>query len=278
MASYGRGSLEFNASYQSGETSGADDGSKLAQIIGGNIQKISQNVTQLERLVKQIGTSQDSEELRDKLHQTTHYTNQIAKETNKEMQRLAHIPTPTTPSAQRQLKMQRERLTEEFSNALKNFQTVQRTSAERERASLSRARASSGSTYSPYTDDTPATEFSQQGFSQTAQVLEMENDVDLTLIKERESAIKQLESDIMDVNQIFKDLGMLVHEQGEVLDSIEANVESTDMHVTDGTKQLEQAINYQSKARRKKCCLIVVLLVILGIVAIIIAVTVSNNN
>ena len=26
-----------------------------------------------------------------------------------------------------------------------------------------------------------------------------------------------LQSDIMDVNQIFKDLGMLVHEQGEVI-------------------------------------------------------------
>ena len=45
------------------------------------------------------------------------------------------------------MKMQRERLTEEFSNALKSFQTIQRTAAEKERASLSRARASSQSGY-----------------------------------------------------------------------------------------------------------------------------------
>ena len=43
--------------------------------------------------------------------------------------------------------MQKERLTEQFSNVLKSFQTTQRTAAEKERASLSRARASSGSGY-----------------------------------------------------------------------------------------------------------------------------------
>ena len=45
------------------------------------------------------------------------------------------------------MKMMRERLTEEFSNALNIFQTIQRTAAEKEGASLSRARAASGSGY-----------------------------------------------------------------------------------------------------------------------------------
>ena len=33
-------------------------------------------------------------------HQTTHYTNQLAKETNKDMQKLAHLPLPSGPSMQ----------------------------------------------------------------------------------------------------------------------------------------------------------------------------------
>ena len=41
-------------------------------------------------------------------------------------------------------RMQRDRLTDEFSTALKNFQTIQRTAAEKERASVARARAQSG--------------------------------------------------------------------------------------------------------------------------------------
>ncbi len=50
-------------------------------------------------------------------------------------------------------------------------------------------------------------------------------DTDLALLQEREERIRQLESDILDVNEIFRDLGQLVHEQGETIDTIEANVE-----------------------------------------------------
>lgn len=278
MASYGRGSLDSPvSSYQSG-AQGGDEATRLANAVGNNIQKIASNVTRLERLVQQIGTQSDSESIRDQVHEITHSTNGLAKDTNRDMQAFAHLK-PTGSNAT-QLKMQKERLAELFSNALKDFQTVQRTAASKEKASISRARAASqgGTGFSPYQDEQGAAQFTQEGFSATKQVLAMENDVDLKLIQERESAIKQLESDIMDVNQIFKDLGMLVHEQGEVLDSIEANIDSTHMKVEDGTKQLASARNYQSKARRKKCCLISVLLIILAIIIIIVVVTVSQKS
>jgi len=37
----------------------------------------------------------------------------------------------------------------------------------------------------------------------------------------------------------------MVHEQGEMIDSIEANVESATMRVEEGTNQLRTASNYQ---------------------------------
>ena len=49
----------------------------------------------------------------------------------------------------------------------------------------------------------------------------------------------------MDVNQIFKDLATMVHEQGEVIDSIEAHVESSHMNVGQGVQQLAKASDYQ---------------------------------
>ena len=57
------------------------------------------------------------------------------------------------------------------------------------------------------------------------------------------------QSDILDVNTIFKDLATLVHEQGEVIDSIEANVESTHVRVQEGTEQLRQAETYKVKKK-----------------------------
>ena len=43
----------------------------------------------------------------------------------------------------------------------------------------------------------------------------------------------------------MQDLATLVHDQGEVIDSIEANVESTHVRVQEGTEQLRQAENYK---------------------------------
>ena len=53
------------------------------------------------------------------------------------------------------------------------------------------------------------------------------------------------QSDILDVNTIFKDLASLVHDQGETIDSIEANVESTHVRVQEGAEQLRQAETYK---------------------------------
>ncbi|XP_052256953.1 syntaxin-12-like isoform X1 [Dreissena polymorpha] len=281
MASYGRGNT---ALYQGGSASGSKDPTALAAEIGRNIGEISRNVIQLEKLVKQIGTPQDSEQVRDRVHKITHDTNKLAQDINKDMKTLANLPVPE--NQQRQMKLQKERLTEEFSDTLNKFQTVQRSAAVKEKESISRARAASSGfktkdvpliDFSSEFRDEPKEQFSQQGYSQTAQIMKMENDVDLESLRERESAIKQLESDIMDVNQIFKDLGMLVHQQGEQLDSIEANVENAVVHVEKGGEELKQAVTYQSKARRKKCCLIIVILVVLAVVAIIIAVAVPKK-
>lgn len=275
MTSYGRGEFDGFSSYQAAGGRGNDGGSefsRLSNTIGSNIQKITQNVSQIQRLVSQIGTAQDSNEIRDRVHQLTHYTHQLAKETNTDLKAFSRLHV--APSEQSKWKMQKDRYTEEFSNALTNFQTTQRTAAEKEKASVARARAHS-STRSPYEDDTND-DFATPGFSQTKQVLQMEEDVDLEMIQERENAIKQLERDITDVNQIFKDLGMLVHEQGDMLDSIEANVETAQIQVHEGNKQLASAATYQSKARRKKCICLVIVLVVIAVVAIILIVTLKK--
>lgn len=62
---------------------------------------------------------------------------------------------------------------------------------------------------------------------------------DLEFIKEREMVIWQLEVDILDVNQIFKDLVMMIYDQGDLIDSIEVNVESLEVYVERVIEQLQ---------------------------------------
>ncbi|XP_016119959.1 syntaxin-12-like [Sinocyclocheilus grahami] len=119
------------------------DFSSLIQTCSSNIQKITQNTAQIKSMVNQLGTKQDSSDLRERLQQVQHYTNQLAKETNKHLKDLGSLSLPASLSEQRQQKIQKDRLMNDFSAALNNFQAVQRRAAEKEKESVARARAGS---------------------------------------------------------------------------------------------------------------------------------------
>lgn len=44
-----------------------------------------------------------------------------------------------------------------------------------------------------------------------------QNDDQLQQVLERQKGFQQLESDIVDLNSMFKDLALIVHEQGEMI-------------------------------------------------------------
>jgi septal ring factor EnvC (AmiA/AmiB activator) len=92
----------------------------------------------------------------------------------------------------------------------------------------------------PYTDDYHSVGNKPQQQQQQMDLL-MENDVNLAQLREREDALKRLENDIVDVNMIFKDLAVMVHDQGSIIDSIESNVEQTQARVQSGNVNLESA-------------------------------------
>ena len=77
------------------------------------------------------------------------------------------------------------------------------------------------------------------------QQVSMEKEINLVQLQEREAALRKLENDIVDVNTIFKDLAVMVHDQGEVIDSIESNVESVQISVHHANQDLKKAVDYQ---------------------------------
>ncbi|KAG7280006.1 hypothetical protein CRUP_034128 [Coryphaenoides rupestris] len=245
----------------------------LIQTCSANIQKIRQNTAQIKAMVAQLGTRQDNSELQDRLQQIQHYTNQLAKETNKHLKDLGSILLPTSPSEQRQQKLQRDRLMNDFSAALNNFQALQRHAADKEKESVARARAGSRLSAEESAGEEQLVSLdNQDDWAQTTMQTEEAaiTEEDLELIKERETNIRQLESDILDVNQIFKDLAVMIHDQGDMIDSIEANVESAECHVEKGAEQLQRAAYYQQKSRKKMCILALVMSLVLVILGVII--------
>ncbi|XP_030074418.1 syntaxin-12 [Microcaecilia unicolor] len=254
------------------------DFNSIVQICSGNVQRITHNTSQIKSLLSQLGTKQDTSKLQENLQQIQHSTNQIAKETNQCLKELGTLPLPLSLSEQRQQKLQKERLMNDFSAALNSFQTVQRKVSEKEKETVARARAGSRLSGEERHKDEQLVSFDSN--EEWNQMQSHEEDViteqDLELIKERESAIQQLEADILDVNQIFKDLAVMIHDQGEMIDSIEANVESAEVHVEHASDQLQRAAYYQKKSRKKICILILVLVVVAVILGLIIWLSASK--
>ncbi|KAM5129560.1 syntaxin-7 [Mantella aurantiaca] len=245
------------------------DPMQLAQIISTNIQKITQSTSEIQRIVNQLGTVQDTAELRHQLQQKIQFVNKLAKDTDVCLKDFTSLPAD---SDQRQRKLQKDRLLNEFSSALTNFQKIQRQAAEKEKDFVARVRAGSRVSGGGADDglrDGALVNWNNEGQSQIMQEDDITED-DMRLIEERESAILQLEEDIRGINEIFKDLGMMVHEQGEMIDSIEANVESADVHVQQANQQLARAAEYQRKSRKKICILIIVLVIVSVVIGLIV--------
>lgn len=259
----------YNNSYQNGTSARETEFQRLAQNVGTNIQKILQNVSSMQRMITQIGTPQDTQQLQNQLHQIQHYTGQLAKDTSKQLKELNGYP-PEQALDPRQWKLQRERLQADFTKALDNFQRAQRAAAQKEKDVIKKYKNQGV----PPGEEGGSNLIDIEGQSRTQMVMEEEQN--LEYLHERERSIAQLEADIGDVNQIFKDLAAMVHDQGEIVDSIEANVESASIRVNEGSEELRMAERYQSKARRKKLCLALAGLIVFIVLIIIIA-SASNN-
>ncbi|KAJ8668529.1 hypothetical protein QAD02_010192 [Eretmocerus hayati] len=262
------------SSYHNSGSSREQDFSRLAQSIGTSILKISQNVSSMQKMVNQLGSSADSQELRNQLHQIQHYTQQLAKDTNgclKELSDLANVAGSNSPGEQRQQKMQKERLYDEFTAALNSFQSVQRLAASKEKDMIKKAKANVGIGMFGERKQETLIELQDNRSQKQLQQQQQQDEMNIRMLEEQEANIRQLESDINNVNKIFKDLGVLVHQQGEVIDSIEASVERTEVFVSEGTTQLRQASTYKNQLRKKKCILMIIGASILAILILYMA-------
>jgi len=86
---------------------------------------------------------------------------------------------------------------------------------------------------------------------------------------EREKEILNIARSINDLAAIFRELNVLVIEQGTILDRIDYNVEQTLVKVKEGVVQLKQADEYSKKARTLKCIVALILIIVI-LVAILI--------
>lgn len=160
------------------------------------------------------------------------------------------------------MKIQRDRLVDEFTASLTAFQAVQKKTIDLEKNAVRQAKANVPIPKPPSNRSTNNSGFSDSPFENNfienrgqTQAQMQQEEIDLQALEEQERTIRELEENIVGVNEIYKKLGALVYEQGQTIDSIEASVENASVFVTDGTEQLRRASHYSVSCIMKNCYL-----------------------
>lgn len=252
---------------------------RLSQLVKKNITTITQNVAKLQKMSNYIGTQRDVPEMHHQMTDILESTRVLIRDTNGNIKQLGNLDGGT-PQESRKRRMEQEKLSQDFQAVLRSFQSCQRVTINKERESVRTQRAHSigrggGGGHDGYDEDASLIDENRR---QEAHMMDAQVDDQSAFIEEREEGIKQLESTMLEVNDIFKDLGNIVTEQGEMLDNIEYNMTATSTHVENGTEQLGKASRYQKKARKKMMCLLVIVVVVAAVLTIILVTTLHKSS
>ncbi|XP_019162682.1 PREDICTED: syntaxin-132-like [Ipomoea nil] len=90
----------------------------------------------------------------------------------------------------------------------------------------------------------------------------------LAEIQERHDAVRELESKLLDLQQVFLDMAVLVDVQGDMLNDIESQVSAAVDHVQSGNTALQRAKTLQRKNRKWMCLAVIILLLVVAIIVV----------
>ncbi|KAK8567446.1 hypothetical protein V6N13_105411 [Hibiscus sabdariffa] len=80
-------------------------------------------------------------------------------------------------------------------------------------------------------------------------------------IQERHDAVIEIEKKLLDLQQIYLDMAVLLESQGEILDNIESQVSTAVSNVLSGTAALQNAKERHDSTRKWVCIAILILLI-----------------
>ncbi|XP_060171503.1 syntaxin-22-like isoform X2 [Lycium barbarum] len=233
--------------------------------------KINTALTNFQRLVSTLGTPKDTLQFRHKLHSTRQQIGELIKETSAKLKQAIESDKHSQSSATK--KIADAKLARDFQSVLKKFQKAQQLAAQREAAHtpfISQPINLSGSPELQTSSSTGPESSSILLESKRQDVVQLDHEIVLNeaIIEEREQGIMEIQHHIGELNEMFKDLALLVNEQGIMLDDISSNVESSH----DATAQAAQQLTKASKIHRSTSSMSCLLLVIFGVILLIIIV------
>ncbi|KAG2708893.1 hypothetical protein I3760_05G213600 [Carya illinoinensis] len=167
-----------------------------SQALASGIFQINTAVSSFSRLVNSLGTPKDTLELRDRLHKARLHIAELVRDTSTRLKQASGTDQHLEVSAAN--KITDAKLAKDFQLVLREFQKVQRLAVERE------------ATYAPFVPKEVLP-------SRKEVVLMDEIILNGAIIEERVQGIREIQQQMIEVNEIFKDLAVLLHDQDALI-------------------------------------------------------------
>ncbi|ORZ21339.1 t-SNARE [Absidia repens] len=272
--------MSFNDLEQGYSPSRSSRNNVQVQGVSQQVFRINGNITTIERLVGFLGGSRDTADVRHKLHDLTEATRELIKSSTNDIKSLAYYRSADGHKL-RQRKLEQQKLSKDFQKVLGDFQKIQRLSASKQREYVNKAKATAAMLQSQAAveeEDGDGLLGDQATFADDTQrrielqTLDHEIEYNEVLISEREGEIQGIEQGITELNEIFRDLGMLVNEQDSGIQSIYGNVINIAQNTRLAADELTTANRHQKNARKNICCFLLIISVVASVLALIIVV------
>ncbi|KAL8785559.1 MAG: hypothetical protein Q9213_003307 [Squamulea squamosa] len=239
--------------------------SRFTEELSVKLFSLTSSIARLSQQINLLGTKRETDRVRERVNDLLEESRSGFKDVGERVKKLS-----TWEDLNPSQKYTQQKLSREFQASGTEFQSLQRTALEKQRASASAARTAvdSGdpSSAPPYSENTRQQQSQVQEQEQLRLASQDEVDFQESLIIERESEIRNIEQSVGELNELFRDVAHIVREQGDSLNTIDANVENVRGDTRQADIELRSASRYQKASRNKACCL----LLVLGVVLIII--------
>jgi len=238
-------------------------GSSSSDGVVAGVFRINTSVSSFRRLVNMLGTPKDTPSLREKLHAVEQNISLLVEETVarlKEETETDHLSSASTGK-----KLRDAKLAKDFQAVLLEFQGAQKLAQSREKAFTPNLLSPQSANQLPPLSANNRLETKEEEeaalLQRTHQLLEVENEAlyNEAIIEEREQGIQEIQQQIGEVSEIFKDLAQIVANQGYMIDDIESNIESTQSATIQANLHLTKAAKSSKSSEYWKCIILAII-------------------
>ncbi|GMM34990.1 SNAP receptor [Saccharomycopsis crataegensis] len=243
-----------------------------------SITNFATNLTNLEKLNRQIGTKRDGIQLRQRIESALDKETDQLNTIKDKVFNLQLVSKNNASNDQEELiigKLQKELgiITENFNSLKRKYDEKKNSASINDLIDVINDEESNNAALGEEEqEDEPSetTGLLQQQQRQQEQELINRYDMDFhqLLVQQRENNISEIQQGVEEINTIFKDINSLVLQQGVQVDTIENNLTNLANDTQNAAQELTKANNYQERKSRCSCIILVVLSVVVLVITL----------